>query len=62
MNAYNDASSAKMSENRIGDMKIESAGGLKATLANKGRCPVCTLKPPCKHYASLDDLPSATEV
>ena len=29
---------------------------MKGTLANKGRCPVCTLKPPCKHYETMEQL------
>jgi len=29
---------------------------MKGTLANKGRCPKCTLKPPCKHYDSMEAL------
>ena len=29
---------------------------MKGSLANNGRCPKCTLKPPCKHFASLEAL------
>jgi hypothetical protein len=29
---------------------------------HNGRCPKCTLKPPCKHFASVDDLPMVSEV
>ena len=29
---------------------------MKGTLANNGRCPKCTLKPPCKHYDSIEAL------
>lgn len=29
---------------------------IKGTLVNNGRCPKCTLKPPCKHYASMEEL------
>ena len=32
---------------------------MKGGLANKGRCPKCTLKPPCKHYDSMDALNQA---
>ena len=32
---------------------------MKGTLANKGRCPKCTLKPPCKHYETMEQLASA---
>jgi hypothetical protein len=35
---------------------------MKGTLANKGRCPKCTLKPPCKHYDTMDQLLSAQGV
>lgn len=34
---------------------------MKGTLVNNGRCPKCTLKPPCKHYEKIEDLPSNTE-
>ena len=30
---------------------------LKAKITQEGRCPVCTLKVPCKHFTSLEDLP-----
>ena len=39
-----------------------AALGMKGTLVNNGRCPKCTLKPPCKHYEKIDDLPSNAEV
>jgi hypothetical protein len=29
---------------------------IKGSLVNNGRCPKCTLKPPCKHYANQDEL------
>ena len=29
---------------------------IKGSLVNNGRCPKCTLKPPCKHYATMDEL------
>jgi hypothetical protein len=45
---------------------------MKGSLPNKGRCPKCTLKPPCKHFDSLDalqrfrgndsDIPSMTAI
>lgn len=35
--------------------------GLKGNLVNNGRCPMCTLKPPCKHFASMDELPAPVE-
>jgi len=31
--------------------------GIKGNLVNNGRCPTCTLKPPCKHFSHIDDLP-----
>lgn len=40
--------------------KMESikrnAARMTGTMANKGRCPKCTLKPPCKHYDSISAL------
>jgi hypothetical protein len=30
---------------------------LKENLSKKGRCPICTLPLPCKHYGTIDDLP-----
>lgn len=35
---------------------------MKGTLVNNGRCPKCTLKPPCKHYEKQEDLPNVVEV
>jgi len=35
---------------------------MKGTLVTNGRCPKCTLKPPCKHYEKIEDLPSNAEV
>lgn len=35
---------------------------MKGSLVNNGRCPKCTLKPPCKHYEKADDLPNVEEV
>lgn len=35
---------------------------MKGTLVNNGRCPKCTLKPPCKHYEKIEDLPNVAEV
>ena len=29
---------------------------MKGSLANNGRCPKCTLKPPCKHFPSIEAL------
>jgi len=29
---------------------------LKGNLPSKGRCPKCTLKPPCKHFSSQEEL------
>ena len=30
--------------------------GIKHDLTNNGRCPKCTLKMPCKHYSSPDEI------
>ena len=38
------------------------AWSIKGSLVNNGRCPKCTLKPPCKHYERSDDLPSLQQV
>lgn len=35
---------------------------MKGSLVNNGRCPKCTLKPPCKHYEKIEDLPNVVEV
>ena len=35
---------------------------MKGQLANKGRCPKCTLKPPCKHYESMEAMNEAVAV
>ena len=45
----------KLQHQRINEIK-KKAASMKGSLANNGRCPVCTLKPPCKHYASIDAL------
>ena len=39
-----------------------AALGMKGSLVNNGRCPKCTLKPPCKHYERIEDLPNIVEV
>lgn len=39
----------------MADIK-KNAGIMKGGLASKGRCPICTLKPPCKHYDSMEAL------
>jgi len=39
-----------------------AALGMKGSLVNNGRCPKCTLKPPCKHYEKAEDLPNIVEV
>ena len=44
-----------LQQQRINEIKLKAAN-MKGNLANNGRCPVCTLKPPCKHYASIDAL------
>ncbi len=35
---------------------------MKGNLVSNGRCPKCTLKPPCKHYETSGALPSVLEV
>jgi len=34
----------------MNQMKPIAQNSIKGTLVNNGRCPKCTLKPPCKHY------------
>lgn len=34
----------------------KNAAIMKGGMANRGRCPKCTLKPPCKHYDSMEAL------
>jgi hypothetical protein len=34
-----------------------AALGMKGSLVQNGRCPKCTLKPPCKHFESPEDIP-----
>ena len=36
-------------------------GELKLKLPRIGRCTICTLKLPCKHFASLEDMPKLEE-
>jgi len=48
--------SSKINELTQGSLSI------KGNLVHNGRCPKCTLKPPCKHFASVDDLPMVSEV
>lgn len=38
------------------DLK-HAAANLSARLPGQGRCPICTLKVPCKHYNDPNDLP-----
>ncbi|CAG9315053.1 unnamed protein product [Blepharisma stoltei] len=35
---------------------------LQSLLPSQGRCPVCTLKVPCKHYSSIDQIPKQKPV
>ena len=35
----------------------EAVESIKVKMTNTGRCPVCTLKLPCKHYESPSELP-----
>jgi hypothetical protein len=46
----------KLEQQKINELKM-TALSMKGTLVATGRCPKCTLKPPCKHYERLEDLP-----
>ena len=35
----------------------DAVSHLKAKITNEGRCPVCTLKVPCRHFSSSEALP-----
>ena len=50
----------RLEHQRINELK-NAALDMKGTLVQTGRCPKCTLKPPCKHYDRVDDLPSPGE-
>ena len=36
--------------------RIKEASDIKATMSLSGRCPKCTLPPPCKHFESSDQF------
>ena len=40
---------------------LVAAESLKKRIRTEGRCPVCTLKVPCKHYSEVTDLPQEDE-
>jgi hypothetical protein len=42
------------------DLQV-AAENLKRKIRGEGRCPVCTLKIPCKHYQDVTELPQAEE-
>ena len=46
----------KLESQRLSELKL-AAFGMKGSLVSNGRCPKCTLKPPCKHYQSSEELP-----
>lgn len=46
---------------KISEIKYKAAS-MKGTLALNGRCPKCTLKPPCKHFQSLEELNNSVSV
>lgn len=48
----------KLEKQRINELK-NAALGMKGNLVQNGRCPKCTLKPPCKHYEKAEDIPSS---
>ena len=42
------------------DLQV-AAESLKRKITNQGRCPVCTLKVPCKHYQDVSELPTVED-
>ena len=40
----------------------KAANNLKNNLHKSGRCPICTLIPPCKHYKKSDDIPAVKKL
>lgn len=46
----------KLEKQRINELK-NAALGMKGNLVQNGRCPKCTLKPPCKHFDKAEDIP-----
>ena len=46
----------RLEHQRINELK-NAALGMKGSLVQSGRCPKCTLKPPCKHFEKIEDLP-----
>ena len=55
-------STVSYSESSEKERKLTAAVSIKGNLVNNGRCPKCTLKPPCKHYASMDELNADTSL
>ena len=51
----------KIEEQRVKEMK-QVALGMKGSLVQGGRCPKCTLKPPCNHFDSVDALPNVEDI
>jgi len=54
------AVSEQLETSKLLDKQVGS-WSIKGSLVNNGRCPKCTLKPPCKHYDKIDDLPEVIE-
>lgn len=57
-----DAQSSRHSESSKINELTNGSLSIKGNLVHKGRCPKCTLKPPCKHFQTADELPSVAEV
>lgn len=49
----------KLEKQRINELK-NAALGMKVNLVQNGRCPKCTLKPPCKHFERAEDIPQGS--
>jgi hypothetical protein len=46
----------RLERQRMTELK-NAAIVMKGTLVQNGRCPKCTLKPPCKHFETSEDIP-----
>ncbi|CAI2387632.1 unnamed protein product [Moneuplotes crassus] len=52
--------SEKLEKKRKEELK-KASDTMKNKLVKTGRCPVCTLSPPCNHYATLEEIVAANK-